>query len=62
MRAGVPAPRLSHGLSRDDVDAREVAASRNFAGGYAYQAGYGLLRADLSPRPAYTALKTVLTN
>ena len=31
------------------------------AGEDAHQAGYGLLRADLSPRPAYTALKTVLT-
>jgi polysaccharide biosynthesis protein PslG len=27
----------------------------------AHQAGYGLLQADLSPRPAYTALKALLT-
>ena len=32
------------------------------AGEDPHVAGYGLLRADLSPRPAYTALATVLTN
>jgi hypothetical protein len=31
------------------------------AGDDAHEAGFGLLRADLSPRPAYTALKTFLT-
>ena len=33
-------------------------ASRN--GDDPHQAGYGLLRTDLSPRPAYSALRSLL--
>jgi hypothetical protein len=33
---------------------------RTMRGDDFHQAGYGLLRADLSPRPAYTALSTLL--